>query len=96
MLSKLNSMSEISGHDPDFKYIIALNRLMICFFPFEYTKPSFRDSVKPNRVREERESDETAPALSYAERHRLRSSSSGAPNENIVQNHLNIALLNVF
>ena len=92
-------MSEISGHDPDFKYIIALNGLMICFFPFEYRKPSFRDSVgrvKPNGVREERESDETAPALSYAERHRLRSSSSGAPDENIVQNHLNVALLNVF
>ena len=25
---KINSMSEISGHDPDFKYIIALTRLM--------------------------------------------------------------------
>ena len=27
---------------------------------------------------------------------RLISKTSGAPNENIVQNHLNIALLNVF
>ena len=47
-------MSEISGHDPDFKYTIALNRLMACLFPLNLENLSFRDSVeraKPNGVR---------------------------------------------
>ena len=72
-------MSEISGHDPDFKYIIALNRLMTWFFFLLNSENlAFRDNVgraKPNGVRErtaerggERESDENAS--SYAERHR--------------------------
>ena len=64
-------MSEISGHDPDFKYIIALNRLMTWFFFLLNSENlAFRDNVgraKPNGVRErtaergeERESDENA------------------------------------
>ena len=72
-------MSEISGHEPDFKYIIALNRLMTCFFFLLNSENlAFHDNfgrAKPNGVRErtakrgeERESDENAS--SYAERHR--------------------------
>ena len=47
-------MPEISGHNPDFNYIIALNRLMTCLFPLNSGNLSFRDSVgraKPNGMR---------------------------------------------
>ena len=73
-------MSEISGHDPDFKYIIALNRLMTCLFPLNSGNLSFRDSLgraKPNGMREganeKRGAGVDENTNSYAERHRLRS-----------------------
>ena len=74
---KLISMSEIC-HDPDFKYIIALNRLMTCLFPLNSANLSFRESVgraKPNGVRkganEKREKREWMKTPTEAT-HRLR------------------------
>ena len=41
--------------------------------------------------------DKKSSSVKYGQqRHRTGTSRSGAPNENVVQNHLNIALLNVF
>ena len=75
---KLILMSDIC-HDPDFKYIIALNRLMTCLFPLNSANLSFRDSVgraKPNGVRkganERREEREWMKTPTEAT-HRLRS-----------------------
>ena len=71
-------MAEIY-HDPDFKYIIALNRLMTYLFPLNSANLSFRDSVgraKPNGVRkganERREEREWMKTPTEAT-HRLRS-----------------------